>query len=416
MSSGRRFNISQFSDEDRRYVESILLDVRNRGDEALLDYTSRSKPFDNVKLSKDMLRVGEEELEESEKNVPAEVRKAVSFMMKRISKIVKTQMKMFSHLSLRDNGFEYNMRFYPIEKIGVLAPGGMASYVSSLVMAAYPAVLLGVKDICVFTPPRPDGSVNPVILYAAKLMSLKKVYRCNMVAGVGALAFGTESVPRVYKIFGAGNRFVILAKMIVNSYGVAIDIPAGPSELVVLADSSADPNLIALDLAAQAEHLQSFTALVTESNNVASSVKEIIGRLSKKYGLKLEMDIHIVKSLEEGVEICNSLAPEHLSLYVREPRKLVRRLTVAGTVFIGGTSPTAVGDYASGSIHILPTGEYARIRGGLTVLDYLRIVSYQKFSPKFLKLVQKHVKILSLVEGLPLHGLSVDARLEEVDL
>lgn len=416
MGFARRFNISQFSDEDRRYVENILLDVRSRGDEALLDYTSRPRPFDNVKLSKDMLRVSEEELEESEKNVPLEVRKAVSFMMKRISRIIKAQMKIFSSFSLRDNGFEYNMRFYPIEKIGVLAPGGMASYVSSLVMAAYPAVLLGVKDICVFTPPRPDGSVNPAILYAVKLMGLQRVYRCNMVAGVGALTFGTETVQRVDKIFGAGNRFVILAKMIASSYGVAIDIPAGPSELVVLADSSADPGLIALDLAAQGEHLQSFTALVTDSSRVASSVKEIVERLSKKHGLRMEIDTRIVKSLEEGVEVCNSLAPEHVSLHVKEPRKLVHRLTVAGTVFIGRGSPTAVGDYASGSIHILPTGEHARIRGGLTALDYLRIVSYQKFSPRFLRRVRKHVRTLSLIEGLPLHGLSVDARLEEMDL
>jgi len=407
-----RFTLSSLSDEDRRYVEQIMLDVRNRGDEALLDYTSRPKPFDNVKLSSIRLMVGEEEFKQSEENLPAEVKRAIMFMMRTIRRIVKIQMKAFSPVSLREKGLEYGLRFYPLEKIGVLVPGGIASYASTLVMAAYPAVLVGVREVHVLTPPRPDGSVNPAILYAAKLIGINKVYRCNMVAGVGALAFGTQTIPKVDKIFGPGNRFVTIAKMIASSYGVSIDIPAGPSELVVLADSNADPSLVALDLAAQAEHsADTFIMLVTDSHHIAESVSGIIKRISDKHDLRIEIGMCLVDSIEAGVEKCNSLAPEHVSLHVRNPERLIRKLSTAGTVFLGGSSPPAVGDYASGSSHILPTGGYARVRGGLTVLDYLRLVSYQGFSVKYLRKVFRHVKALSSAEGLPLHSISVEARL-----
>jgi len=413
--SGSIYRFSPFNvdESDRQYVEQIMLDVKNRGDEALLDYTSRPKPFDNVKLSRDRLTVSQKELEDSEKYLSKDIKEAILFMMKRIRKIVAFQMKMLSPKTLKDNGLKYSLRFYPLEKIGVLVPGGKALYVSTIIMAAYPAVLVGVKEIHVLTPPQQDGSVNPAILYAAKLMGLKRVYRCNMVAGVGALAFGTETIPRVDKIIGPGNRFVTLAKMIANSYGVSIDIPAGPSELVVLADSSADPEFVALDLLAQAEHSpDSFIVLITNSKNLAESVEKIFKELSEKYALKTRMNTLLVESIEEGLEKCNSLAPEHVSLQVRNPNRFLRKITAAGTVFSGVSSSPAIGDYVSGSNHILPTGGYARVRGGVTVLDYLRTVSYQYFSPRYLKNVVKHVEVLSRIEGLPIHGASVKSRIE----
>ncbi|MEM2929632.1 MAG: histidinol dehydrogenase [Thermoproteota archaeon] len=407
-----RFKLSSFNDEEKQYVESIMLDVRKRGDEALLDYTSRPKPFDNIRLPRKRLMVSEKEFKESGEELTVSVKEAILFMMKRIEKIVKLQMKAFQPVSLRERGFEYFLRFYPLEKIGVLVPGGKASYVSTLVMAAYPAVIVGVREIHILTPPRPDGSVNPAILYAAKLMGLNKVYRCNMVAGVGALAFGTESIPRVDKIFGPGNRFVTLAKMVASSYGVSIDIPAGPSELVVLADSDANPVFIALDLAAQAEHSpDAFVALVTDSRRVAESVKAIFKEIKGKKHLKTGITLYLVRSIREGIEKCNSLAPEHVSLHVRKPKAIIRKITAAGTVFLGRSSPPAVGDYVSGSNHILPTGEYARVRGGVTLLDYLRLVSYQSFSTRYLESANKHIGALSSTEGLPLHSVSVGARL-----
>ncbi|MEM1547455.1 MAG: histidinol dehydrogenase [Thermoproteota archaeon] len=412
--STSRFSPFNISDDERRYVEQIMLDVKKRGDEALLDYTSRPKPFDNVKLSKDRLMVRQDELEESEKYLSNDVKKAVLFMMSRIRKVVGLQMGMLSTKMLSEGGLKYFMRFYPLEKIGILVPGGRAMYVSTIVMAAYPAVLVGVKEIHVLTPPREDGSVNPAILYAAKLMGLRRVYRCNMVAGVGALTFGTETIPRVEKIIGPGNKFVTLAKMIANSYGVSIDVPAGPSELVVLADSSADPKSVALDLAAQAEHSpDSFIALITDSKDLAELVEKIFGEISKKYSLKTRINIYLVKSIEEGLEKCNLLAPEHISLQVKNPTKLFNRITTAGTVFLGGSSPPAVGDYVSGSNHILPTGGYARVRGGVTILDYLRIVSYQHFSLKYLMKTARYLETLSRAEGLPLHGISVESRIKE---
>jgi len=407
-----RFNLPSFSIEEKQYVEQIMLDVRKRGDKALLDYTSRPKPFDNVRLTRSRLRVSEKELEESEERVTVGVRKAILFLMRSIRKVVKLQMKAFQPISFREGGFEYFLRLYPLERIGVLVPGGRASYVSTLIMAAYPAVLVGVKEICVLTPPRQDGSINPAILHAARLMGLKRVYRCNMVAGVGALAFGTESIPRVDKIFGPGNKFVMMAKMVASSYGVSMDVPAGPSELVVLADSSADPGLVALDLAAQAEHSpDAFIALVTDSRRIAKSVEKIFRGLSEKRRLKAEINLYLVRSIKGGIEKCNLLAPEHVSLHIKNPRMTTRKLTVAGTVFLGGSSPPAVGDYASGSNHILPTGGYAKARGGVTILDYLRLVSYQGFSIKYLKSARKHIEALSRAEGLPLHGTSVEARL-----
>ncbi|MCX8182844.1 MAG: histidinol dehydrogenase [Crenarchaeota archaeon] len=407
-----RFRLSSFRDEEKQYVEQIMLDVRKRGDKALLDYTSRPKPFDNVKLAKSQLIVSEKELKESEEEIKVEVKKAILFLMKNIKKVVKLQMKAFRPIAFRGSGFEYYLRLHPLERIGVLVPGGRASYVSTLVMAAYPAILVGVKEIHVLTPPRPDGSVNPAILYAARLMGLTRVYRCNMVAGVGALAFGTESIPRVDKIFGPGNKFVMVAKMVATSYGVSIDIPAGPSELVVLADSSANPSLIALDLAAQAEHSpDAFTALITNSHRIAKSVEKIFRMLSERRHLKGRLNLYLVSSIREGVGKCNLLAPEHVSLHVKNPRAIAGKLTAAGTVFLGGCSPPAVGDYASGSNHVLPTSGHAKVRGGVTVLDYLRLVSYQGFSMKYVKSVSRHVEALSSAEGLFLHGESVKARL-----
>ncbi|MBO3842054.1 MAG: histidinol dehydrogenase [Candidatus Brockarchaeota archaeon] len=407
-----RFRLSSISVEEKQYVERIMLDVRRRGDKALLDYTSRPKPFDNVRLAKSQLMVSGKELKESEERVAVEVKKAILFLMKNVKKVVKLQMKAFRPIAFREKGFEYSLRLSPLERIGVLVPGGRASYVSTLVMAAYPAVLVGVREVHILTPPRPDGSVNPAILYAARLMGLTRVYRCNMVAGVGALAFGTKSIPRVDKIFGPGNKFVMIAKMVASSYGVSIDIPAGPSELVVLADSSADPRLIALDLAAQAEHSPaSFTALITDSRRVAKSVEKIFKILSERHHLKARLNLYLVGSIQEGVGKCNLLAPEHVSLHVKNPRAIAGKLTVAGTVFLGGCSPPAIGDYASGSNHILPTSGHAKARGGVTVLDYLRLVSYQGFSMKYVKSVSRHVEALSNVEGLPLHGVSVKARL-----
>jgi histidinol dehydrogenase len=407
----KRFTPFNLSDEDRNYVEQIMLDVRSRGDEALLDYTSRPKPFDEVRLERDRLTVSIEELDESEKFLSKDVKEAILFMMRRIRRIVLFQIKMFSSNIFKDDGLRYSMHFYPLERMGVLVPGGRAPYVSTLVMAAYPAVLVGVREIHILTPPRTDGSVSPAILYAAKIMGLKRVYRCNMIAGVGALTFGTETIPRVEKIIGPGNRFVTLAKIVASSYGVLIDIPAGPSELVVLADSNADPRFVALDLVAQAEHSpDSFVVLITDSKSLAESVGRIFEEYSGKHSLGARLNIFLVKSIEEGVEKCNSIAPEHVSLQVKSPTKLLRKLTTAGTIFIGSSSPPAVGDYASGSSHILPTGGYARVRGGVTVLDYLRLVTYQRFSTKYLKKVFKHVRALSEAEGLPLHGLSVKLR------
>lgn len=407
-----RFRLSSFSGEEKQYVEQIMLDVRKRGDKALLDYTSRPKPFDRVRLAKSQLMVSEKELKEAEEKITVEVKKAILFLMKNVRKVVKLQMRAFRPIGFRGRGFEYSLRPYPLERIGVLVPGGRASYVSTLVMAAYPAVLVGVREIHVLTPPRPDGSVNPAILYAARLMGLTRVYRCNMVAGVGAFAFGTESIPRVDKIFGPGNKFVMIAKMIASGYGVSIDIPAGPSELVVLADSSADPGLIALDLAAQAEHSpDAFTALITDSHRIAKSVEKMFRIISEKSLLKARLNLYLVNSIDEGVGKCNMLAPEHASLHVKNPREIASKLTVAGTVFLGGCSPPAVGDYASGSNHILPTSGYAKARGGVTVIDYLRLVSYQGFSAKYVESVSRHVEVLSSAEGLPLHGASVKARL-----
>ncbi|MGQ9596226.1 MAG: histidinol dehydrogenase [Thermoproteota archaeon] len=407
-----RFDLLRINDEDRRYVERIMHDVRDRGDEALIDYTARPKPFDNVRLPKDGLMVSETEISKAGEEVSTDIRKAILFTMRAIRRIVKLQMKSFSSISFREDGLEYALRFYPLERIGVLVPGGKASYVSTLVMAAYPATLVGVKEIHVLTPPRQDGSINPIILYAASLMGLKRVYRCNMVAGVGALTFGTETISRVDKIFGPGNRFVMLAKMIASSYGISIDLHAGPSELVVLADSSADPRLIAFDIAAQAEHSpEAFVALITNSKDLVEPVERILRKISNEHGLRVRMVSHIVNSIEEGIERCNSLAPEHVSLHVKGPKGLVRKVRVTGTAFLGGNSPPAVGDYASGSNHILPTGGYARVRGGITILDYLRLVSYQRFSLEYLKSVSKYIKALSIAEGLPLHGLSVETRL-----
>ncbi|MGQ9513832.1 MAG: histidinol dehydrogenase [Thermoproteota archaeon] len=404
--------------EDRRYVERIVLDVAERGDKAILDYTSRPPPFDGADLQPEDLKVSKEEIEEATKKISREHLSAIRHSIRNLQKVSRAQLKKIPINIQVERGIRYIRVARPIKRVGAIVPGGLAPYVSSLLMAAVPAMIAGVKEIAICTPPKPNKEIHPTILAAASELGLQEIYRCNLVAAVGAMAFGTESIRPVNKIVGPGNVYVSAAKQFVSSFGVAIDMPAGPSELAIIADETSDSNLIAWDIMAQAEHSEeSKIFLITTSNRLAKEVDEAImanlDRLQRREIIRRSLERNgltiIVKDLEDAAKACNLIAPEHVSIQTRNAAKLQRRIDNCGTILIGKGSACAIADYASGSSHILPTGGYACVRGGISVNDFIRLISIQSFRNEAEK-ARKSARKLAELEGLEAHALSIDAR------
>jgi histidinol dehydrogenase len=372
----------------------IVADVRARGDEALLDWTERLDGERPVAL-----RVPAQEIASAEAD--PDFLAAVERLAEAVRAFHEPQ-RPLDTASSPCPGVRAERRFVPLGSVGIYAPGGRASYPSSLVMAAVPALVAGVPRIAVVSPTPPA-----VLLATARVLGIHEVYAVGGAQAVGALAYGTETIPRVDKIVGPGNRWVTAAKLLVSA-DVGIDLPAGPSEVLIVADETADAELCAADLLAQAEHgPDSECILVTTSGDLARDVE----RLADGWE---QVRVEVVASLDEALARADDYAPEHLELLVAEPEAAAQRVRNAGSIFLGPSAPAVLGDYASGANHVLPTGGLARGVGGLGLEQFLKGIQIVSATPEGLERVRELVGALAAAEGLPLHAAAVEARFREV--
>lgn len=394
-------------------VRSIIHDVRKRGDQALLHY---NRIFDGVSLSIKELKVSRDEIIEAYDKIPSDFLKTLKKAAQRIRRF---HQKVFIRTSktIVERGIFLNQLIRPIERIGIYVPGGKASYPSTVLMAAIPAKIAGVKEIIMTTPPRKE--LNPGILVAADIAEVDHIYRIGGVHAISAMAYGTQTVPRVDKIVGPGNQYVAIAKKLV--YGVVdLDMIAGPSEIVVISDGRGNPSFVASDMISQAEHDEMAVAiLITTSESFAISVKkELLKRIAllergwiAKKSLNQWGAIVIVRDIEEAIGLANQIAPEHLELHVSKPRSFLMKIKNAGAIFLGHYTPESIGDYIAGPNHILPTGGTARFFSPLGVEDFLKRMNVLQFSEDALKRFEKDVKLFTDWEGLEGHYRALKIRI-----
>ncbi len=395
-------------------ARAIVEDVRARGDAALLEYTQK---FDRLELTPETLRVSAEEIAAAADAVSAEQRDALTTARRRIEAYHSRQMPQDDRYT-DPEGVELGTRWTALEAVGIYVPGGTAAYPSSVLMNAVPARIAGVERIVMVTP-TPDGKTSPLVLAAAKLAGVDEIYRVGGAQAVAALAYGTETIAPVAKIIGPGNAYVAAAKRLVFGT-VGIDMIAGPSEVLVVADADNDADWIAADLLAQAEHdVAAQSILVTDSEALADRVSEAVERqlktLSRGAMAAASWRDHgaviLVKSLAGAMELANRIAPEHLELAVADPEKLLARVRNAGAVFLGRHTPEVIGDYVGGPNHVLPTARSARFSSGLSVFDFIKRTSILKLGPEQLRALAKPAIALAEAEGLDAHARSVAIRL-----
>lgn len=398
-------------------VSDIIKEVRARGDKALFDYCER---FDKVSLSR--LEVTAEEIDEAFDLVEPELIEILKEAKENIYAFHSRQVRN-SFLINDKEGVVIGQKVIPIEKVGLYVPGGTAAYPSSVLMNAVPAKIAGCSEIVMVTPPSKDGKVNPAILAAAKVAGVDRIFKVGGAQAVAALAYGTESVPAVDKIVGPGNAFVAEAKKQVFGR-VAIDMIAGPSEILVIADGTCDPTYVAADLLSQAEHDKNATAvLVTDSRELAEKVSaelEVqIDALARRDIARVSVDnngkIIITEGIDEAIEVANALAPEHLEICVDEPFKYLDKIKNAGSVFMGKYCPEALGDYFAGPNHTLPTSGTARFSSPLSVDDFVKKTQFSYYTEEALAKVARKVEFFANKEGLGAHAKSAVIRTENKD-
>lgn len=394
-------------------VNTVLADVRTRGDRAVLDYEEK---FDRVSLSS--LQVTEAEMEAAEQLVPEELKDALQQAERNIATFHEAQRFQGKKIETAP-GVVCWQKAVPIEKVGLYIPGGTAPLFSTVLMLAVPARLAGCREIVLCTPPDREGRVNPAILHAARLAGVHRIFKAGGVQAIGAMAYGTETVPKVYKIFGPGNQYVMAAKQQVSLHEVAIDMPAGPSEVLVVADEKANPVFVAADLLSQAEHgADSQVLLVTTSDRMLERVREEVQvQLEKLPRRELAVrslehsKLILVHSMEEAMELANAYAPEHLILEVEDYTSLSEKVVNAGSVFMGAYTPESAGDYASGTNHTLPTSGYARAYSGVNLDSFVRKITFQELSPEGIRNIGPAIEKLASGEQLDAHKNAVTLRL-----
>ncbi len=380
-------------------VRRIIEDVRSFGDYALIKYT---KKFDGVKLSPRQLKVSEIEISGAYQNISPNFVSSLKIIIENINKFYRKNLKKSWRMKDAD-GVMLGENYTPLEKVGVYIPAGTAPLVSSVYMTVLPAKIAGVKKIVLISPPDQNGYINPHILVVADLLKVDEIYRVGGAQGIAALAYGTKTVPKVDKIAGPGNIYVSEAKRQVFGQ-VGIDMIAGPSELVIIANRLTDPKFIIADLKAQAEHVQGLAILITNSKSLSKEVKAQSGDINGY--------IILTRNLEQAVEITNRIAPEHLEIMVKNPQRLMKGIKNAGAIFLGLYSPTAVGDYVAGPSHVLPTYGTARFFSGLSVFDFLKSSHIISYSKKSLEKMKEPLEKIATIEGLSKHLDSVKARFE----
>ncbi|WP_438980435.1 histidinol dehydrogenase [Lentibacter sp.] len=399
-------------------VAEIIADVRARGDAAVIELTER---FDRLTLTPETLRFAPEEIEALIAEVPQHEREALELAAARIRAYHARQMPEDASW-VDESGATLGWRWTPVSAAGLYVPGGLASYPSSVLMNAIPAKVAGVERLAI-TVPTPDGVANPLVLLAARLAGVDEIYRIGGAQAVAALAYGTTSIAPVDKITGPGNAFVAAAKRRVFGK-VGIDMIAGPSEILVIADGDNDPDWIALDMLSQAEHDESAQSiLITTDRAMAKAVeaaierhlltlerREIAGKSWRDYGAVI-----LVPDLDVAAALSNRIAPEHLELCVADPDGLSEQITHAGAIFLGAWTPEAIGDYVGGPNHVLPTARSARFSSGLSVMDFVKRTTLAKMTPAALRAIGPAAETLAISESLEAHGLSVRARLNHLN-
>lgn len=401
----------------RETVKTVLDRVKAEGDKAVMEYEML---FDRVELSS--LKVSEGEMQEAETLVAAELKVALE--------IAKNNIEAF-HAAQRFTGKKVEtqpgvvcwQKAVGIEKVGLYIPGGTAPLFSTVLMLAVPARLAGCKEIVLCTPPNKEGKVHPAILYAAKLAGVHQIIKAGGVQAIGAMAYGTESVPKVYKIFGPGNQYVMAAKQQVSLHDVAIDMPAGPSEVEVLADATANPVFVAADLLSQAEHgVDSQAMLVTTSEELITKVQEEVERqlsqLSRKEIASKSLEnskLILVNDRNEALALTNEYAPEHLIIETADYMDMAERVINAGSVFLGAYAPESAGDYASGTNHTLPTNGYAKAYSGVSLDSFIRKITFQEIQPEGIRKIGPAIERMAANEELDAHKNAVTVRLESLE-
>jgi len=397
-------------------VSQVLQRIQEEGDQAIKDYTQQ---FDGVTLDNFLV-------------TPAEVEAAAASLSQDLKDAIQTAKANIERFHAQQKGVVEVVETMPgvqcwrksvgIEKVGLYIPGGTAPLFSTVLMLGIPAKLAGCKEIVLCSPPRTAGSIHPAVIYAAQLVGVTKIFKIGGVQAIGAMAYGTESVPQVYKIFGPGNQYVTAAKQLVNKAGLPIDMPAGPSEVLVCADESANPDFVAADLLSQAEHgMDSQVVLVAFSNETIQAVKDALEKQVKELprqeiaeGALANSAAVVLRDRKEALDFINAYAPEHLILALNDAEEMGEDIINAGSVFLGNYTPESVGDYASGTNHTLPTNGFARSYSGVSLDSFVKKITFQKLSREGLRLLGPSVETMAEAEELIAHKNAVSIRLKTI--
>ena len=398
----------------RDTVLKVLGDIREKGDKAVIEYEEK---FDKVKLSS--LEVTEEEFAEAEKATDNTLKEAICKALENIRKFHASQ-KFEGQKVTTSTGVTCWQKAVAIEKVGLYIPGGTAPLFSTVLMLAAPAKIAGCKEIILCSPQNREGKINPAILYAAKAAGVSRIFKAGGVQAIGAMAYGTESIPKVYKIFGPGNQYVMAAKQEVSLHDVAIDMPAGPSEVAVMADETANPAYVASDLLSQAEHgVDSQSILITTSEQLIYAVQEEVEKqlavLPRKEITEKSLShskLILVNTIDEAIEMTNEYAPEHLIIETKDYMQVAERIVNAGSVFLGPYTPESAGDYASGTNHTLPTNGYAKAYSGVNLDSFMRKITFQEITREGIMNIGPTIETMAANEYLDAHKNAVTIRLK----
>jgi len=398
-------------------VSAIMDDDKQNGDKALIKYTSI---LDRVDVTS--FEMSEQEIYEGERKVPEILKAAIKVAYENIYKFHKIQQKPEDVVETTP-GVKCWRKSLPIDKVGLYIPGGSAPLFSTILMLGIPAQIAGCKEVVLCTPPRKDQTINPAILFAAKLVGITKIYKVGGAQAIAAMGYGTESIPQVYKIFGPGNQYVTKAKEIIQQNGVAIDMPAGPSEVLVIADDSCNPSFVAADLLSQAEHGADSQVILLSDNETV--IADCLAEVDKQVQLLPRLDVTlkalgnskaiVLNSLDDCLKFSNAYAPEHLILASDKASNYLNQISNAGSVFIGNYSCESAGDYASGTNHTLPTNGFSKNYSGVSLDSFVKKITFQELTKDGLKGIGSAIEIMAEAEGLDAHKNAVTLRLKEIN-
>lgn len=406
------------SSEMEAKIKLVLSDIQTRGDEAVRRYTQQ---FDGAELSD--FRVSPQEIQQAAAAIDDDLKAAIETARANIESFHRSQISQEAVVETMP-GVRCWRRSVPVESVGLYIPGGTSPLFSTVLMLGVPAEIAGCQTVVLCTPPDKNGNVHPAILYTANLVGITQIFKIGGAQAIAALAYGTETVPKVHKIFGPGNQYVVAAKQLVSKDGIAIDLPAGPSEVAVIADASADPDFVAADLLSQAEHgPDSQVLLATDGDGFLESVQSAVTRQLAALPRRdiaaaalANSKLVLVKSTGEALTLINAYAPEHLIIMTEKADDLAAKVTNAGSVFLGKFSPESAGDYASGTNHTLPTNGYAAAYSGVSLDSFVKKITFQQISKSGLQQIGPAVEAMAAAEGLDAHKEAVSIRLRKTGL